>query len=154
MTSHSTRDVTQYKLRHAVQVTSHSTRDVTQYKLRHAVQVTSHSTKNVIKSLGGVETVLSLLQNERFLRGADKQTRRSCLHIFAKITKFVLTTLCYGTLALFKVYHFYGDSLILFDDVICLPARFEVVIRFTENRFGRIRTLLCRKITVIENRRS
>jgi hypothetical protein len=52
---------------------------------------------------GGVETVLSLLQNERFLRGADKQTRRSCLHIFAKITKFVLTTLCYGTLALFKV---------------------------------------------------
>ncbi|KAL5247027.1 hypothetical protein ACHWQZ_G019033 [Mnemiopsis leidyi] len=51
---------------------------------------------------GGVETVLSLLQNERFLRGADKQTRRSCLHIFAKITKFVLTTLCYGTLALFK----------------------------------------------------
>ncbi|XP_063692856.1 probable ubiquitin carboxyl-terminal hydrolase FAF-X [Bolinopsis microptera] len=51
---------------------------------------------------GGVETVLSLLQNERFLCGADKQTRRSCLHIFAKITKFVLTTLCYGTLALFK----------------------------------------------------
>ena len=52
---------------------------------------------------GGIEMVISLLQSDRFLAGADKQTRRSCLYIFAKITKFVVTTLCYGTLALLKV---------------------------------------------------
>ena len=87
--------------------------------------------------------MLSLLQNERFLRGADKQTRRSCLHIFAKITKFVLTTLCYGTLALFKVYLCFISTvtLILFsDDVVCSLARFVDGKRLTENGFGRIKT--------------
>ena len=115
--------------------------------------MTSHITSDVIKSPGGVETVLSLLQNERFLRGADKQTRRSCLHIFAKITKFVLTTLCYGTLALFKVYFcsISTVSLTLFDDVICSSARYVVGKRFIKNGFGRIRTSLCRKVIFMYN---
>ena len=47
--------------------------------------------------------MLSVLQHDRFLVGADTKTRRNCLLILAKISKFLLTALCCATLALYKV---------------------------------------------------